>query len=155
VTWFASGVVRESRYARQQLAVRLGALVFAAKVDDVWPFGPLGRAEEPRRTYAGTYDDAWRRDRMPLLPVDFDARYHFSVPGSQLLGTYADGDEALALANFHGQSRIDSRLPGNAVVVSSDLLGDYFTRIADLDTVIVWSSARKFSSCGAWRFDHG
>jgi hypothetical protein len=76
-------------------------------------------------------------------------------PGSQLLGTYADGDEALALANFHGQSRIDSRLPGNAVVVSSDLLGDYFTRIADLDTVIVWSSARKFSSCGAWRFDHG
>jgi len=29
---------------------------------------------EPRRSRAGTYDEAWQRDRAPLLPEDFDPR---------------------------------------------------------------------------------
>jgi hypothetical protein len=30
----------------------------------------------PRRGYAGTFDDAWLRSRMPLMPADFDVRHH-------------------------------------------------------------------------------
>jgi len=141
--------VRDSLYANQQLAVRFGTLVFAGKIEDKWPFGPIGRLEEPRRTYAGTYDDAWQRERMPLLPLDFDARYHLAAPAGQLLGAYARGDEELALANFYGERRIEARLPGAAVVVSTNVLGDYFTRIADLDTIIIWSDVARLQL--VWR----
>ena len=43
-------------------------------------FGPVGRHWEPRVRYAGTYDDRWTEDRMPLLPKDFDDRFHNAAP---------------------------------------------------------------------------
>ena len=30
----------------------------------------------PRVTFVGTYDERWRSERCPLLPSDFDERYH-------------------------------------------------------------------------------
>lgn len=133
------GRLRASAYAGRELAVRFGSLVIEGKVGDGWPFGPLERAEEPRRRYAGTYDEEWIRERMPLLPLDFDPRHHFCVPAAQQLEGYALGDESLVLANFHARPRLDARLPGLAVVVASDLLGEYFARLSDLDTVVIWS----------------
>jgi hypothetical protein len=41
-----------------------------------WCTGFVAPAWEPRRSFAGTFDDAWRRLRAPLLPVDFDPRFH-------------------------------------------------------------------------------
>lgn len=39
-------------------------------------FGFVGPHWMPRRSYAGTYDAAWQRDRAPLPPADFDPRFH-------------------------------------------------------------------------------
>ena len=36
--------------------------------------GPIARHWAPRRAYAGTYDEAWKRERMPLAPLDLDGR---------------------------------------------------------------------------------
>lgn len=45
-------------------------------------FGYIGRDFAPRAAFAGTYDDAWKRDVCPLLPADFDERYfHGAAPG--------------------------------------------------------------------------
>ncbi|NNE33826.1 MAG: DUF2169 domain-containing protein, partial [Rhodothermales bacterium] len=41
-------------------------------------FGFVGPNWEPRLGFAGTYDDAWDKNRKPLLPVDFDSRFFCS-----------------------------------------------------------------------------
>jgi hypothetical protein len=45
-------------------------------------FGFVARHWAPRAGYAGTYDDAWIRERMPLLPDDFDPRFHQAAPAA-------------------------------------------------------------------------
>lgn len=36
----------------------------------------VAAAWEPRRSFAGTFDDAWQRLRAPLLPTNFDPRFY-------------------------------------------------------------------------------
>ena len=45
-------------------------------------FGFTGGEWQHRRRWAGTYDEAWTQDRCPLLPDDFDERFHqAAAPG--------------------------------------------------------------------------
>jgi hypothetical protein len=46
----------------------------------------------PRRGWAGTFDEAWRKERFPLLPVDFDARFLNAAPLDQQLDGYQPGE---------------------------------------------------------------
>ncbi|MEW5702011.1 MAG: DUF2169 domain-containing protein, partial [Candidatus Zixiibacteriota bacterium] len=39
-------------------------------------FGPIGRHWVPRVDWAGTYDETWEKERLPLLPRDFDDRFY-------------------------------------------------------------------------------
>lgn len=43
-------------------------------------FLPVAPAWMPRRQYAGTYAEAWQNRRAPLLPDDFDERFHQAAP---------------------------------------------------------------------------
>ncbi len=45
--------------------------------------GCVGRAWTPRLQRAGTYDDAWLRDRHPFLPDDFSFSYWNAAPDDQ------------------------------------------------------------------------
>jgi hypothetical protein len=56
----------------------------AADRPDPVGFGPIPSHWLPRADRAGTFDDRWCEDRMPLLPVDFDAR-HYNVAHPSLL----------------------------------------------------------------------
>ncbi len=38
-------------------------------------FGAIAGHWLPRADFAGTFDETWRATRMPLMPLDFDARY--------------------------------------------------------------------------------
>lgn len=58
-------------------------------------FGPIGRHWEPRIRYVGTYDESWLSERMPLLPDDFDDRFHHAAPPDQILAGYVQGGEAV------------------------------------------------------------
>ena len=55
-------------------------------------FGVVGRAWLPRRTLAGTFDVAWKRERWPLAPRDFDPAFHQSAPRDQQLDMLRGGD---------------------------------------------------------------
>ena len=46
-------------------------------------FGIVGRAWAPRLPLAGTYDDAWKSERWPGLPPDFDFAYWNGAPVDQ------------------------------------------------------------------------
>ena len=46
-------------------------------------FGPVAPHWSPRRELAGSFDEVWRRERMPLPPRDADPRHAQSAPADQ------------------------------------------------------------------------
>jgi hypothetical protein len=65
-------------------------------------FAPLAPTWQPRRAYAGTYDDAWVNGRAPYLPLDFDPRYFQVAPDGLISPAWLEGDEAVELIGCHG-----------------------------------------------------
>lgn len=51
----------------------------------------LTTAFAPRRTYAGTMDQRWEDERMPLVPEDFDERFN-QVAHPELIGDLKGGE---------------------------------------------------------------
>jgi hypothetical protein len=62
--------------------------------------GPVGRAWEPRRRHAGTYDQAWQEVRAPLLPEDFDDRYNQCASAGLIAEPPLTGGEPVRLLNL-------------------------------------------------------
>lgn len=89
-------------------------------------FLPLPFNTPSRRKLAGTYGDAWRRERWPGLPDDVDMRFFNLASAPQVLpdGFFAGG-EAVAVEGMHPKRRgIESRLPKKRVRV-------FATRVPD------------------------
>jgi hypothetical protein len=61
-------------------------------------FGPIAPSWHPRRVYAGTYDERWRRERMPFPPADFDPRHQNTASPDQVLPGYLVGGERVRIA---------------------------------------------------------
>lgn len=75
-------------------------------------FGFYGRAWQPRAAYAGTYDQAWRDNRCPLPPEDFNPRfYNGAHPDLQTEG-FLKGDEPVVLQNLTPEGQTAFHLPG-------------------------------------------
>lgn len=76
-------------------------------------FGPLGAAWQPRASKTGTYDAAWRAERWPWYPADFDWGHWNCAPEDQQIEGYLKGDEPIAFKNLHpAHPLFRSRLPG-------------------------------------------
>ena len=122
------------------VGVALGAFRFAKKVNGKWPFGPLSRTANERLQFAGTYDEAWQQQRMPLVPTDFDLRYHQAAPADQMPPSEILGDEPLRVAGLHPLLEgVTLQLPCKALLVTGRIRQTYFSNLARLDTVLVWS----------------
>ncbi|HEY8211360.1 MAG TPA: DUF2169 domain-containing protein [Myxococcaceae bacterium] len=108
-------------------------------------FGFVGYDWEPRPKLAGTYDEAWSKDRMPLLPRDFDPRfYNGAAPGLTAPGLLR-GDEQVAVINASARGKLSFRLPGGPppkVRVALAQAEDATPAMA-LDTVIVDTDADR------------
>lgn len=74
-------------------------------------FGPIPPSWSPRPRYAGTHDERWERDRMPLPPEDFDPRFHHPVPPDQILRGYLQGGEAVILAGVRPEGGYSFAVP--------------------------------------------
>jgi hypothetical protein len=74
-------------------------------------FGYISPHWQPRAAYAGTYDEAWQKQRMPLLPDDFDQRYYnAAAPGLALRG-FLLGGESVEVENASEQGTLRFSLP--------------------------------------------
>ncbi|HTV78594.1 MAG TPA: DUF2169 domain-containing protein, partial [Steroidobacteraceae bacterium] len=69
-------------------------------------FGPVGRHWDPRRAFAGTYDQAWLDHRFPFLPADFDEQYYQSAPLDQQLPRPL-GEQTVRLMNLTPEGRAE------------------------------------------------
>lgn len=78
-------------------------------------FGPIARSWLPRRRYAGTYDEAWKRDRWPNLPRDFDDAHFNSAHPDLIYPGYLNGDELVQLDGLSPRGRLEFHLPGYQV----------------------------------------
>lgn len=105
--------------------------------------GAIHRHWQPRASYAGTYDSVWQDSRMPLLPVDFDNRYHVCVPEDQWSPAPLRGDEPIEVLGVTPEGLFSCQLPRKAPGFSSLLLGKRQEHRTHLDTVLVNSVERK------------
>lgn len=70
----------------------------------------VAKGWKPRADYAGTYDAAWQRDRMPLLPKDFDPRF-YSAASTGLSAQVLQGGETVLLKNLTPARKEEFVLP--------------------------------------------
>jgi hypothetical protein len=83
--------------------------------------GAVGRAWAPRLARAGTYDDAWQKERWPHLPGDFDFAYWNAAPDDQQIDEIPP-DVRIELTNLvdpaHAPTGVlRAALPGHRAVV--------------------------------------
>ncbi len=106
-------------------------------------FGPIHRHWQPRASYAGTYDNVWMDARMPLLPEDFDNRFHICVPEDQWSQVPLRGDEPIEILGVTPDGPLCCQLPRMAPGFSSVLQGQRQEHRTHLDTVLINAVERK------------
>lgn len=81
--------------------------------------GPVPPFWEARRKYAGTYDEAWQKERAPLLPDDFDERFLQSAPASLTADGYLRGDEHCDLVGMTEDGHVQFDLNASAPTIGA------------------------------------
>jgi hypothetical protein len=66
---------------------------------------------QPRAALAGTYDEAWKKDRSPLLPKNFDRRHLNGASPGLIAPGYLRGDEAVTAVGVSPEGTLSFSLP--------------------------------------------
>jgi hypothetical protein len=112
-------------------------------------FAPICAHWEPRRSYAGTYDEEWQKHRAPYLPKDFDSRFFQLAPAGLVVTGYLKGGEPAELRGVTRAGVLRFRLPQVSLRITYDLDGSLQERPALLDTVLLEPEASRFTM--TWR----
>jgi hypothetical protein len=107
-------------------------------------FGPVAPHWQPRRDFAGTYDEAWQQQRFPLLPTDFDARFLNAAPADQQMDGYQPGEE-LWLENMTPTLRERFPLPELAPPVAVVDGTTLFEVPVVVDTIVIAPAEQRLS----------
>jgi hypothetical protein len=108
--------------------------------------GPIAPWWSPRPSYAGTYDDTWKKDRLPLLPVDFSPIFHHAAPHDQIIPGALQGGETLTLTGVRpGGGGYHFPLPAVRPGAEVQLGGEWIPLALRCDTVIVDTDAQTLS----------
>lgn len=100
-------------------------------------FGFVSRDWEPRKSYAGDYGEEWQKNRMPLLPEDFDPMYYNFASNGLVLDEYIKGGETVEIRNATKNGLLQFKIPKNELEAVVGI--DYEFEIKDInfDTVII------------------
>ncbi len=104
---------------------------------------PIGRHWLPRRQYTGTIDEFWMRERMPLLPADYDARFEQCAPPGMVVDGYLRGGEPVLVQNMCAEGPLSFELPRLHFFAGAKVRGRLVETPAALDTVLVLPNARR------------
>ena len=99
-------------------------------------FGAVDRWWQPRAAYAGTYDDTWKRTRMPVLPLDFDDRFFQAAPADLVHTPHLTGGEPVIAVNLSKRGTERFRIPRLRVTFAGVSEGRRVAVPGVLDTVI-------------------
>ncbi len=100
-------------------------------------FGFVGKHWSPRINYLGTYDDDWKKNRMPLLPSDFDERFNSAASLGLTAGNYLEGGELIEIINASENGHLKFSLPKISILGSLMVDVEISPIEMNLDTVVV------------------
>lgn len=100
-------------------------------------FGPIASHWSPRLELAGIYDEEWERERMPLVPLDFDERFYQCAPVEQQVPGYLRGGEPVELYNLTPAGVLRFTLPRAYLTFSTRIGRQMVGHRAKLHTVIL------------------
>jgi hypothetical protein len=100
-------------------------------------FGFVAPAWQPRRSYAGTYDDAWKKGRAPFLPPDFDLRFDNAAGADLTFDTFLRGGEPLLLEGVSPSGPLLLSIPTTRPRVTVSVAGSREMPPALLETVLI------------------
>ena len=108
-------------------------------------FGPVARHWQPRVAFAGTYGEAWKRDRDPLPPADFDRRFYQCAPEDQQTRRPLVGYEDVRLGNLTSDGFLQFLLPR----ITFDIVTQFYRRAdrrqeASIHTLLIRPDERRF-----------
>jgi hypothetical protein len=99
--------------------------------------GPIAPAWSPRPSFAGTYDQAWTRNRMPLPPADFNPRYNQVAPPDQIYPSHVVGGEPMEIWGMTPEGHLRFEVPRVRPQVVVRVLDRRETPAVTCDTVDV------------------
>jgi len=97
----------------------------------------------PRKEYAGTLDETWRRERAPLWPVDYDPRHHQSAHPALVSVEPLRGGEWVSLTHLSPDANLSFRLPRAHLIVDTFVARTRLSQPVQLDRVIIEPDDRK------------
>lgn len=108
-------------------------------------FGAIPAHWAPRSELAGTFDERWRRERAPLLPIDVDPRFFCSSAPGLWSAAPLRGDELIELVGVTPEGLLRFRLPYHPPVFTCDIRGEVKGRACPthLDTLLIDSDRRE------------
>lgn len=100
-------------------------------------FGCIPPAWLPRRTRAGTYDDAWKTQRAPYLPVDFQPSFFNCAADGLSFDRHLTGGESLCIEGASRRGTLQAILPICTLETAFVLDGQRHMRPNRLQTVLI------------------
>jgi hypothetical protein len=111
--------------------------------------GIISRDWEQRVRFAGTYDQKWLDQRMPLLPDDFDMRFNQSAPEEQQIGKVVGG-EKLRVSGMTPEGVLGFQVPRGSVQLAMEYRRRSETVEPQLDCILVDCERRQLEL--TWRY---
>lgn len=112
-------------------------------------FGPIAAQWSPRAGWLGTCDAAWRRERAPVRPLDFDPRHHCPAPPDQWSAEPLEEDASVQVLAATPEGRWSFMLPRYGPRFHAVLRGQEQEHPTHLDTLLLDADARRVEL--SWR----
>ena len=106
-------------------------------------FGFIAPYWLPRSAYAGTFDEAWQKNRAPYLPIDFDRRFLNAASPGLISRGYLAGGEPVSITNMHPEGEIRFILPKVNLACRIDMANQIHTPALAMETVILEPNNRE------------
>lgn len=107
-------------------------------------FGYIAPHWKPRADLCGTFDDAWKQERMPYMPADFNPRFYNAAHPDLITGNYLKGNESVLMENACPEKIVNFRLPGLSMSITFNIGGHKTIVLPSLDTLILEPDQQRF-----------
>lgn len=108
-------------------------------------FAAIAASWAPRKSWVGTYDEAWRMAQAPYLPSDFDPRF-FNLASTRLTcNGYLRGGEPVEIINASPQGELRFTLPRCDLIADVRIEGQSVQPELNLETVLLEPSDARLT----------
>lgn len=114
-----------------------------------WGCGFISRSWQPRKSFTGSYDSHWQKNRSPLLPRDFDNRAYNAASTGLMTTQYLHGGEQVNLVNLSQQGPLAFTLPTLQFSIESYIRNQPGKHQTVLDTVVIEPDEKRVTM--TWR----